>query len=364
MITLPPFFRTIIAALFAVCSAVLIGTHTTAAEQRSAHTTTVTLSAVGDILFDRGVGVQIQRHGLDYPFQHTAKALSSADITFGNLECPLSKDSIKVSKPFVFKAKPETAQCLQQAGFDIMSVANNHSLDCGRTGLLDTMQALRQRGIRWCGGGTDMAAAEAPTILTVDGIRIAFVGFCQFLPEGVFLRDDKPSIAIATTERVRRAVIAARRQANVVVASFHWGIEYESRPSPMQRILAQVAIAAGADLVLGHHPHVLQGLQRVKSAIPGRRNALIIYSLGNFVFDTPRQWDRRTAETMILRCTLSKQGVVAASVLPMTIQQCRPRATTKAEAAPILKRLTELSGELDTRLVKGRVDFTSTAISR
>jgi poly-gamma-glutamate capsule biosynthesis protein CapA/YwtB (metallophosphatase superfamily) len=185
----------------------------------------VTLAAVGDLLLDRGVGEKIQRRGFDYPFAPVAGALRTADITFGNLECPLSVKGTKVVKRYCFKARPDTVECLRQGGFDLLSLANNHTMDCGRTGLVETMQTLQRQGIHWCGAGNTRAEAEATTVLTVKGLKIAFVGFCQFLPEGSFLRDDRPTIAFASEERVRRSVAAARAGADVVVASFHWGIE-------------------------------------------------------------------------------------------------------------------------------------------
>ena len=104
---------------------------------------TITLIAVGDILLDRGVAAEIEEHGLEYPFAHVAPTLQKADIAFGNLECPLSKDGTKVVKPFVFKAKPESAVCLAKAGLDMLSLANNHTLDCGRDGLVETQQYLK-----------------------------------------------------------------------------------------------------------------------------------------------------------------------------------------------------------------------------
>ena len=123
------------------------------------------------------------------------------------------------------------------------------------------MATLRGQNIKWCGAGASRALAEAPTIFTVRGLRVGFVGFCEFVPEGVFLNDDKPSIALTDDNRVRAALQKARGQCDVLVASFHWGIEYQNRPSKRQKQLARLAAQAGADLVLGHHPHVLQGVE-------------------------------------------------------------------------------------------------------
>jgi poly-gamma-glutamate synthesis protein (capsule biosynthesis protein) len=237
-----------------------------AAPSRSAPT--VTLAAVGDILLDREVGDEIARRGSRYPFERVAELLSAADLTFGNLECPLAERGTRVVKRYSFRAHPKTAECLALAGFDLLSLANNHTMDCGRTGLVETMETLHRRGLRWCGAGETRAHAEAATVLAVKGLKVAFVGFCEFLPEGSFLRDDRPTIAFASEAGVRPAVTAARAQAHVVVASFHWGVEYDSRPHPRQVRLARAAVEAGADLVLGHHPHVLQGIEIVTRPVP------------------------------------------------------------------------------------------------
>ncbi|MBI3944370.1 MAG: CapA family protein, partial [Armatimonadetes bacterium] len=290
----------------------------------------VMLAAVGDILLDRGVGERIGRFGIEYPFRHVAGILSGADIAFGNLECPLSAEGIKTPKPFSFRADPAAAECLRRAGLDIVSLANNHAMDCGRSGLLETVRHLEGRGIRWCGAGWTRAEAEAATVVTARGLRVGFVGFCRFLPEGGFLRDDRPTIAFASPERVRAAVRAARARADVVVASFHWGVEYRPYPVAEQERLAKEAVDAGAHLVLGHHPHVLQ---RVEWLGP---HAVAAYSLGNFVFDSPRPEARESA---ILRFRLSRRGVESVDAIPVRVEGCRPRPLPAKEGAAICKRL-------------------------
>ncbi|HEX8237312.1 MAG TPA: CapA family protein [Abditibacteriaceae bacterium] len=320
----------------------------------------ITLCAVGDILLDRGVAKEIERHGLHYPFGQVAPMLKSADVAFGNLECPIASEGTKIVKQFVFKAKPEYSPMLRDAGFDMLSLANNHTLDCGRTGLLETMQNLQRHNIRWTGAGRNRSEAERATILNVRGVRIAFVGFCEFLPEGVFTNDEKPGIAFASAENVRRVVSAARRQSDVVVASFHWGTEYANRPRALQTELAHVAARSGADLVLGHHPHVLQGLQMVVTRDASTRKVhrtLVAYSLGNFVFDPARERGAAPTETIVLRCRLRKSGIVAAQAVPMKIDNTRPRQATSAEAKAILSRLAALSRELKTHVTSGRVDM-------
>ena len=226
-----------------------------------------------------------------------------------------------------------------------MSCANNHSMDCGRTGIVETMNTLKSHHIKWCGAGVTLVDALTPTIINVRGVRVAFVGFCDFLPEGVFLRDDRPTLAMATDANVQQAVTAARKEADIVVASFHWGVEFTDRPTDHQRHLAHVAAECGADLVFGHHPHVTQGLEVIRT---GGRTCLIDYSLGNFVFDQHLGYNKDPESTIILKVTVGPHGLRSASIIPITIHQCAPSIAVGTDGDIIAHRLAALSGELGT----------------
>lgn len=311
---------------------------------------TVTLVAVGDILLDRGVARQIERHGTGYPFAHVERILTAADIAFGNLESPLTDKCDEVTKRFHFRANSRYLFALVYGGFDVLSLANNHSTDCGQVGLVETMKNLKAAGIRWCGAGASREEAVSVTILVIKDIKIGFVGFSEFLPNHSASKPGQSGIADASEESVRLSVRAAQRQADVVIASFHWGAEYTSRPREREIKLAQTAVEAGADLVLGHHPHVLQGLQTVITTKDyATRRSLVAYSLGNFVFDSPRVWDRRLNQTIALRCTFSKTGLVAYEAVPLAIKAYRPQPAKEAEAKGILMRLDKLSAELNAK---------------
>ena len=243
---------------------------------------TITLAAVGDIILDRGVAQQMEKRGLDYPFAETKNTLRAADIAFGNLECPISTQPKRSGKPVVFRAAPTTAKALSNAGFDVLSLANNHALDCGIEGLKETQSILHRQKIGFCGIGSTAAPGNKPLVIEKNNVRVAFVGFSQFGGQGIAPADD------AT---VRRDITRAKKSADVVVASFHWGVENETRPDARQKALARLAAKCGADLILGHHPHILQGWELLPAA-DGRR-ALAVYSLGNFVFRSARLETRR-----------------------------------------------------------------------
>ncbi|MCC6731417.1 MAG: CapA family protein [Chthonomonadales bacterium] len=309
---------------------------------------TATLCAVGDVLLARGVGRRIERYGTDWPFERVAPWLRATDLAFANMECALTTRGAAVPKPFVFRGDPGSARGLRDAGIDVVSLANNHTLDYGRTGLADTMDALRVAGVGWVGAGATLRAARRPLVRRVGALRVGFVAMSDFVPEGVFPRQDRESVARASERAVREAVVAARRAADVAVVSLHWGVEFRGRPSARQVALARAAAAGGADLVLGHHPHVLQPLEW----LPGRggRRTLAAYSLGNFVFD-PR--GAAASRTVILRCRLGRDGVESASVLPVLLRDCRPTPATGAGAQAILRRVAKLSAERGTRVVVG-----------
>jgi poly-gamma-glutamate synthesis protein (capsule biosynthesis protein) len=303
---------------------------------------TVTLAAVGDVMLDRNAGRMLEKAGPGWPFENVKQTLAGADAGFANLESPIAVDAPKVDKPIAFRASVRAADSLAGVGFKMVSLANNHAADCGRAGILETMRALRKAGIKWCGAGRNRPEAEAPVIVKVGGVRLAFVGFTEF-PEGSRKRDDVPTMALADAGTIRRSVGAARALADVVVVSLHWGEEYQDRPGEARRSLARVAAEAGADLIVGHHPHVLQGFE----VINGVRRTLVAYSLGNFVFD---QRTEGTREGAILLVRLNRQGVVSASVVPVRLVAGRPTPAVGEEGSAVLRSLAGLSAEMNTEM--------------
>ena len=278
--------------------------------------TTITLIAVGDVMLDRAVGRQIKRYGIKWPFKHVRDTLRLSDLSFCNLECPLSAKGIKVPKPICFKADPANVECLTDAGFDIVSLANNHSMDCSRPGLIETMHYLDKARIAYTGAGDTPYDASLPTIVTVKGLRIALLARNAWLPEGAWFRPDAPNSSYLDLETIESEVRDAAGQADVVIVSLHWGNEYHTTPREEQVELAHRIVDAGADLILGHHPHVLQKVEKYHGGV-------IAYSLGNFLFDSPF---KNCKKTMILKCSLSKSGVSGLEQIPVTIEDYRPIA--------------------------------------
>ena len=277
----------------------------------------VTLAAVGDLMLGRSIGDRIEADGPGVVFDEAINdVLSGADITAGNLEMVVSEFGSPQPKGYTFRAPLEAVAVLKAAGFDVVSQANNHAMDFGRLALLDTGENLRASGIEPVGAGADIAAASRATVVERNGLRIAFVGLVDAPAEGPgFSRDtweataSRAGVAWADTASVTNAVHTAAASADLVVVMLHFGIEYATEPNATQQRLAHAAIDAGATLVIGSHPHVLQEVEKYGGG-------LIAYSLGNFVFDG---FDGSANETAILEVTLSASGVESWKLVPVDI---------------------------------------------
>jgi poly-gamma-glutamate synthesis protein (capsule biosynthesis protein) len=275
----------------------------------------ITLMAVGDIMLGRTIAELIANEGPAVPFQYTAETLASADITIGNLECVISDLGVPEKKTYTFRAPPAAVESLTLAGFDLVSLANNHTLDFGRAAFEDTLNRLSDQGILTVGGGVNEASAYAPTFIEKDGLKVAFLAYTE-VP--IFNYDyfqwlagpDTSGITWAYKHIIERDVRAARAQADLVVVLFHNGYEGMQRPSELQQTSARLAIDSGAALVIGSHPHVLQ-------TIESYQNGLIVYSMGNFVFD---QFGFPANYSGILSVTLSPEGVLSYEIIDVVIQ--------------------------------------------
>ena len=281
----------------------------------------LTLAAVGDINLGDGPGALMRRYGYRYPWLRVAPVLRRADITFGNLECAVSTRGRPVPKMYNFRGRPAALRPLARfAGFDVLNLANNHSVDYGRLAFRDTMRHVRGLGMTPVGAGLDLARAMRPRVVTRHGLRVGFVGFSDRLPLSFYATRSRSGIAFASPGTIARGVRRAARRADVVVATFHWGDERVHRPTARQRLHARVALRAGATAVIGAHPHVLQPRVRV-----GRHRA-VAYSLGNFVFGTSSP---ATSQTGILRLALSARGVEGMRLRRGRIVAAQPRLTAR-----------------------------------
>lgn len=330
-----------VAAALALTLALALAGLTPPAEQAASGT--VRLMAAGDVMLARTIGQKILSRGVSWPFAKIAGVVAGADLFFVNLECAITNRGTREDKHFTFRApRPAAADSLLWAGVDFAAQANNHSLDYGVVGLNDTMSSLDKRAIVHGGAGNNAAQARAPRFFAVNGLRLAVLAYVRPMAESSsnFNTLDweatatSPGVAIARTTDVARDVAAAKAHADVVIVFFHFGREKSSTPVANQIALANAAISAGAKLVLGAHPHVLQGY------VAGN-HTLIAYSLGNFVFDG---FSGAANDSVILDVTLSAAGVESFHWLPVVVTSTgRPRPAVGAEIPRVLGRIPDLS---------------------
>ena len=277
----------------------------------------VTLAAVGDINLGDGVAAVMNQRGFRFPWSGVAPTLRRADIAFGNLECAVSTRGYPQPKLYTFRGRPGALRATRRyAGMDVLNLANNHVKDFGTTAMLDTLSYLRRFRLVGVGAGRNLGAGGgAPRCAERWASRSPSSASPTSCPPGFAAGPTTPGTTTADPSLITNAVRQARRRAHVVVATFHWGIERDTQPSGRQRYLAGVARAAGAQAVIGAHPHVLQPVER------GRRT-VTAYSLGNFVWSAGSS---ASASTGILRLKLSARGVEGARLQRAVIENTRPR---------------------------------------
>jgi len=300
-------------------------------------TAAVTLAFVGDLLPAARVGELMDKNGVDYPFAASKSILEAADITAGNLETPITlRGTPAEDKKYVFKGKPEYLAGLKNAGFDVVTLANNHTLDQGWEGLSDTMDHLDDAGIRHVGAGRDDEEAFTPVYIESNGMTVAYIGVTNIVPVTTWKADkNHPGVAEAyDLTRAKVAIQAARKLADVVVVMVHWGEELNERPVLRQTERGHAFIDAGADLVIGSHPHILQGFEHYKGK-------WIAYSLGNFVFTS--NGNTLTQQTGVLNAKCGKNGECALSFVPMFAEKSQPAPMVPIDSQLLLSRLSDLS---------------------
>lgn len=247
------------------------------------------LVAVGDILMHQDVqrSAREAETGLRALWADVEPLIQGADIAFANLETPVAPSSGLPGRPFLFNAPPELPAALRASGFTVLSTANNHAYDQGVAGALETLRRLRAENLVPVGSGATRAEAEQLRVVQVKGLRVGFLGFTDLYNINLNARSSGPWVRGLDPAAAAAAVRAARPLVDVVVVSLHWGVEYRHDPLPRQREVAERLCRAGADLILGTHPHVLQPVEILSS---GGKRTLVAYSLGNFVSNQDRKY--------------------------------------------------------------------------
>lgn len=332
---------------------------------------TLTFVAAGDVTlgshFQEWIDERIAKDGWSdelvntYAFENVGTYFRTADVAFVNFEGTLTERGAQATKKFTFRARPELVNVLVDGGIDVVSFSNNHAWDYGDQGLLDTIHHLSEAGIQQAGAGRNGEEARTPAVLTSNGISIGFLAYAAVgrydphqAPTGIEYDTTKPGIAACARdfpclyEKVVTDTQKLAEQVDVPVVSFHWGVEKNYEPEEFQVVLAHAAVDAGAKVVLGHHPHVLQGVEVYKGSV-------IFYSLGNFIFGG--NWKPDDLDSIIARLTFEKSDngtrVRSAGVVPIQISDpednlfFQPFVFEGAEADRVLNKLAGVSSDFE-----------------
>ena len=291
---------------------------------------TTTLVAVGDIMFSRHVGTKINEAGNpNLPFLKVADILSGADITFGNLECPLSDSNVPIREGIVFRCLTQHAAGIKQAGFDALSTANNHSMDQGADNVDFTIEHLNSLAIAPV-GTSKVNESSKSAVIERNGIRFGFLAY-SYTAHNDGGKSTHPQIATMDISQMNEDIADLKNKSDAIIASMHAGTEYTRKPNQGQIDFAHAAIDAGADIVIGHHPHWIQEIE-IYQGKP------IFYSLGNFVFD--QMWSQDTREGLAVKLEFQASKLKSAELIPVVIDNyCCPRPATEKEKISILSKI-------------------------
>lgn len=270
----------------------------------------------GDILLDRGVRRVIEHHGVDHLFSDGIDSVfRSAQVVVGNLECPATKIEAPVFKRFIFRSEPEWLVTLQKHGITHLNLANNHSIDQGREGLLDTKKNITKVGIIPIGAGNNMEEASEPILLASEPRKVWLIPSLRLALENYAYLTDMPCVSQEPMDSLLSRVFRLRQADStaVIIVSLHWGGEHTVQPVARQRLDAHQLILAGADALVCHHTHTLQTIETF-------RGKMIYYSIGNFIFDQQKPINSKAC---IVCMNITKDSLVTETI-PVEIRNCVP----------------------------------------
>jgi poly-gamma-glutamate synthesis protein (capsule biosynthesis protein) len=310
-----------------------------------------TMCAVGDVNLGGDMSPILQASDFGYVWTGVKERLRAASLTFANLECTMSYRGEQVQgKTFTFRGDPAALPSMKDAGVDVVSQANNHARDFGGVALTDSLGYLDSDGIGHCGAGADYSSAHVPAYMNANGLRVAFLAYDDIGYGGWYADVGYPGVCDATDRgQVAADIAGAKQNADLVVVSFHWGTEKKYTPDASQTALAHFAVDQGADMVLGHHPHVAQGFEFYKGK-------LIANSLGNFVF-SPGSTEGHY--TILTELSMDSSGLLGAKVYPVYINNGRPGYMGGSDGNAWITQVAGLSQQLGTpaRVENGIMSF-------
>jgi poly-gamma-glutamate synthesis protein (capsule biosynthesis protein) len=302
---------------------------------------TLTIYAVGDIMlgehplrYNFGVGKIIKDKGINYLFKEIKNIFKDGDIVFGNLEAPISNYTDKKGfEANFFRANPNIIEGLKNANFNVLSVANNHIMEHGEKAFLSTVNTLRENNI------TPVGVKNRKDIFDFRGLKIAFLGY-SFIEDFI---DNSQYNKISSEEKVLSDIKNLRKQVDLILISLHWGYEYVPFPSPEQIEIGRKLIDYGVDLILGHHAHVIQGLEMY-------RGKLIVYGLGNFIFDQ-MTYIKTTQKSIIAKIVVDADKSINVDIIPIIWdynENC-PAIANKNDRDEILNRISLVRDKIENK---------------
>ncbi|SRR6056297_673141 len=310
----------------------------------------IMVSATGDIMLGRRVGKLLDENGGISAYKNFSFIFDRSDVLFGNLECSLSERGQRLlGKGIWLRGTPDKAELLKEAGFSILSLANNHILDYGNDALQDTVDFLDEKGIGHAGAGMDISSAREPYIFDKGGSSIGFLAYNEFSyyfwsyeeKRKFVAEENMPGTAPTDLAPMLEDIEKLKSRVDLVAVSLHWGIEESNSETEGQREMAHALIDAGADIIIGHHPHVIQGLEIY-------RERPIIYSLGNYIFD---QNDENNKQGMVAEIETFGGKIEAISLHPLYVKDKREPIVPQGEKLEeVLGKIKRLSAEMGTEL--------------
>ncbi|MEH7462429.1 CapA family protein [Bacillus thuringiensis] len=299
----------------------------------------ITLTFSGDTMFDWQLRPVIQSKGADYPFQHVKPEIEKADYSFINLESAFTTREKKYpGQLFWIKSDPSTLKAIKNTGYDIVNIGNNHTLDYYQDGLLDTISHVKKMGFPYIGAGKNAKDAYTAREVTIKGKKFKFLSFVRFMPDTAWVAtDNKPGIVNGyDVNLVTKTIKEQKKDADYMIVYMHWGVEKTNRPAAYQKEYVQKMVDAGANAIVGSHPHWLQGFEYYNK-VP------VAYSLGNFLF--PDYVKGHSAETGVL--TIKFKGKdVSMSFNPYMIRNNQITPLQGTEKQNMLQYLQSISNDV------------------
>lgn len=297
--------------------------------------------ATGDLNLAHWITPVLDKQGREYPYKYIKNYLNKADLVFSNLEAPFCNEGQPFPKNFVFKVPEKHIKSLKAGNINLVSLANNHILDYGIACLESTIKLLRNENIQFAGAGLNYEDAHKPALFEINNIKFAFFSYSMTLPKFFFATDSSGGTAYPDRRILKKNIKLYNDKVDFILVSFHWGQELTEYPKEYQQKIAHLAIDCGADLILGHHPHVLQGIESYKGKI-------ILYSLANFIFAS---YSRKAADSILLDLVFTKDGTRDIKILPINVNnydvKFQPRIVIGEKKKSIIDYLNQISQKLN-----------------